>query len=59
MHQQATQTWDMLTMATKRRVKKKVPKRLRKKVSRKISKLRKEGKPLDQAVAQGINQVVK
>lgn len=47
------------TTATKRRGKKKVPKRLRKAVSRKISKLRKEGKPSDQAVAQAINQVVK
>jgi hypothetical protein len=43
---------------TTKRSKKKVPKRLRKKVSRKIRKLRGEGKPSDQAVAQGINQVV-
>ncbi len=45
---------------TKRRknVRKKVPKHLRKKVSAKISKLRHEGKPQDQAIAQGINQTL-
>ncbi len=44
---------------TKERAKKKIPKHLRKKVSSKISKLRKEGKPQDQAIAQGINQTLR
>ena len=46
---------------TKRRksVRKKVPKHLRKKVSKKISKLSHEGKPTDQAIAQGINQTLR
>lgn len=39
-------------------VRKKVPKHLRKKVSAKISKLSHEGKPQDQAIAQGINQTI-
>lgn len=39
--------------------KSKVPKRLKKKVSRKISKLSHEGKPRDQAIAQGINQTLR
>ncbi len=36
----------------------KVPKRLRKRVSAKISKLKHEGKPTKQAIAQGINQTL-
>ena len=45
---------------TKRRknVRRRIPKHLKKKVSRKISKLRHEGKPQDQAIAQGINQTL-
>ena len=41
-----------------KRTRKTVPKRLRKKVSKKISKLSHEGKPHDQAIAQGINQTL-
>ena len=46
---------------TKRRksIRKKIPKHLRKKVSAKISKLKHEGKPTDQAIAQGINQTLR
>ena len=38
--------------------KRRIPKHLRKKVSAKISKLRHEGKPQAQAIAQGINQTL-